>query len=284
MLIPTPRKTVHAFFNGEILPFDRAHLALNDIGILRGYGVCDVARTRNRKPFVLERHLVRFRTGADRFRIRIPYSDRQLEQAITDLVQLNTTGEASIKMIATGGVTLDGTTFNPETPTVYIMVSDFTPLPEHYFSQGVKLITHQYQRPFPETKSLNYITMVEAQPLRDAASAFELLYADGDYVREAATSNVFMVKGGTVTTPDTDILAGISRSLALELIQASHAVEERLILLKELLAADEVFLTATNKDILPVVAIDAVRIGNGTPGSVTTRLLKQFRSYANEST
>ena len=182
-------------------------------------------------------------------------------------------------MIATGGPSLDGTTFNPNTPTVYILVTDFTPLPEHLFKDGVKLITHQYQRPFPEVKSLNYQTMVEAQPVRDAAGAFEVLYVDGKYVREAATSNIFIIKNNTVITPNTDVLAGITRSIVVILAQKQHTVKERPITVAELLDADEVFLTATNKDILPVKQIDDRMYG---VGQSTQNLLTLFRStYAN---
>ena len=268
----------NAFFNGKIVPFSEARLPLNDIGILRGYGVCDVARTRNRKPFLIERHLARFRQSAERFRILIPYSDQELSAAITLLIG-DVQEEASIKMIATGGPSLDGTTFNPHTPTVYILVSHFTPLPDLLFTDGVKLITHQYQRPFSEVKSLNYQTMVEAQPMRDAAGAFEILYVENKLVKEAATSNIFSVKGGVISTPNSGILPGITRSIVLDLARQQYEVEERPVTINQLLDADEVFLTATNKDVLPVKQIDSRVYG---VGPCTQHILKIFRTNYSE--
>ena len=268
----------YAYFNGRVLPMDQAHIPLNDIGILRGYGLCDVARTRGRIPFHLERNLERLRTGAAVMRINIPYSNAQLTAAVTELVERNTvTGEASIKFIVTGGPSLTGTTFDPETPTVFILVSDFTPLPEHYFTDGVSLLTYPHQRYHPEIKSINYQVMVEHQPLRDEANAFELLYhADGE-LREAATSNIFVVHDNVISTPHEHVLAGITRSLVLELASKTYAVATRTVLLGELKSADEIFLTATNKDILPVVRIDDTLVGNGRPGPISQSLLTSFR-------
>lgn len=267
------------FYNGQILPLSQTGLPLNDIGILRGYGLCDVARTRQRIPFYLDRNLARLRRGAEILRISIPYTDRELEGAILQLIQTNVpVGEASIKCIVTGGPSADGVTFNPATPTVYILVTDFTPLPPAYFTYGISLTTHPHQRHQPDVKSINYQAMVFGQPLRDQTGAFELLYHHQGELREASTSNVFLVHGTTISTPATQILPGITRSLILELAGKHYKTEERTILLSELKTADEVFLTATNKDVLPVTSIDSRPVGTGKVGPVSEDLLRRLRA------
>jgi branched-chain amino acid aminotransferase len=269
----------YTFLNGRLLPLAEAGLALNDIGVLRGYGVCDVLRTENRRPFLIDKHVERLRRSGERLGLVIPYFNDAIKDQITELIRRNTSGEAGIKLILTGGPSVDGVSFDPATPTFYILVDEFKPLPEAYFRQGVTLATHEHQRALPESKTLNYLTMVHNHPKRTAAGAFELLYYARGELREAATSNVFLVKGNILFTPATGILPGITRATILELAQAEMAVEVRTIPMDELREADEVFLTATNKDVLPVVAIDGHPVGNGHTGPVSQRLLERFRDF-----
>ena len=106
-----------------------------------------------------------------------------------------------------------------------------------------------------------------------------MLYVSNGKVLEAATSNIFIVKDGVVITPKNNVLAGITRNVVIEVAQKKYKVIEREVTITDLLYADEVFLTASYKEIVPIVEIDGKRIAQGSVGKVTLVLMKDFQEY-----
>jgi D-alanine transaminase len=126
---------------------------------------------------------------------------------------------------------------------------------------------------------LNLLANVLAREDARAAKVFEAVLVRDGHVTEGAISNVFAVMRGTVTTSPTDpsILPGITRAATLDLVRAEGLpLAQRAFSVDELRTADEIFLTGTTIEILPVVSLDGVKIGNGQPGPVTRRLAQRF--------
>ncbi|RJQ32967.1 amino acid aminotransferase [Candidatus Parcubacteria bacterium] len=272
----------YCYFNGKIVLADKAFLHPDDLGILRGFGVFDVLKTANGKIFLFDKHFKRLSDSAASLGIKLPVSKEEIVEAIKILIKKNKINEASIRIVLTGGrmSASDGMHFDFDTPTFYILVSEFKPLAKELFERGVKLAAVDYNRDMAETKTLNYIMAVREINKRQAKEKFfEILYVSGDGVLEAATSNFFAFVGSKLVAPKEGILKGITRNLVIDLAKKEFEVEERKLTVDELESASEAFIAATNKDILPVVKIDKLKIGSGKPGKNTKRLMRIFEEF-----
>lgn len=264
----------YAFINGVIVSFVKASLPLNDLGVLRGYGVFEFLRTYNGKPFLFKEHLDRFWASAALLGIRVPYSRKEIQKAIYTLIQKNKFPETSIRIVLTGGPTPDGMYIKK--PSFFILAENTMPPPASAYKKGVSVITHEYQREFPTAKVVNYMTAVKLRNLKENRAYTEILYVHNDKVLEATTSNFFIIKGSTLITAKDNILIGTTRNFVISLAKAHFAVEEREVGKKEIWEADEAFLTATNKQILPVVSVDNSPVGDGKVGAHTKILMELF--------
>lgn len=270
------------FLNGAVIPQKEAVVPVTDIGLMRAYGVYDGIAAFDGKPFLFTNHYERFVNSAQALDIALPYSKEVLHDAIVKVLQKNnqTAGRATLRALATAGETVSGIEFLPGHSTVAILAETFAPLAQDIYESGGALITYEYMREFPAYKTINYITGVTLQKKRKDAGAVEILYVKDGYVRECATSNIVIVKGGTLITPVTHVLPGITRKLVVHLAQEKGmAVEEREVSMAELWDADEVFITSSFKDIVPIVSIDTKPIGAGMVGSVTRSIMRLCAEY-----
>ncbi|HKZ35010.1 MAG TPA: aminotransferase class IV [Patescibacteria group bacterium] len=276
-----------SYINGKFVPKEEAMVHADDLGLLRGYGVFDFFRTYNGKPFLLHEHLDRFESSAQELGLNVPLPRPSLEKIIKELLLKSEMENASFRLILTGGRTEDGMNFNPDTPTFIILVEKPHALAQSCYTDGVKLMTHEFLREIPPAKVLNYITAVKLQPKKKREGALEILYTWQGRVLEATTSNFFLFRGDTLVTPKRDVLIGMTRDFVLGLARKVYKIEERDLYVSELKEADEAFITATNKEIVPVVRINAITVGNGQVGERTKVLLKKFhehtRSYEKEA-
>jgi len=137
------------------------------------------------------------------------------------------------------------------------------------------------ERFIPLSKSTNYLSAVYAQQQVRDIGAIEAVYVDrNNMALEGTTSNIFGIKDQVLITPDKGILPGITRQVVLKLIQDNQLkLELRNINQNEFKEMDEVFITASNKEIVPVVKIDDTIIGSGKPGELTCRIMELFRNY-----
>lgn len=265
------------YINGKIAELNKPALPANDVGVLRGYAVFDFLRTFNGKMFHLENHYKRFVNSAKQLGLKMPIDKSKTEAILYKLLRKNKTKEASFRLVLTGGATSDG--LNPGKPIFFILCEDLYRLPQDIFKKGGKLISQDYARLFPESKNTNYIMAISLIEKRKKFNAVEILYVDDGKVLECSTSNIFLVKKGKLITPKNRILPGVTRKIVINLAKGHWRVEERGISTKELWSADEVFITATNKDVVPIVAIDGKRIGAGQPGKISLELLKLYKEY-----
>lgn len=268
--------------NGEEIRYADAGLPLKDLGIVRGYGVFDYMRTYNGVPLLLDEHVDRLFNSAKLINLPVPYTKQQISAFVLSLLAKNAWPESHIKIIVTGGPSDDGITV--DAPSFFILTTPHTPLPETLFTDGIQVMTHEHLRIFPEAKTLNYVTAIALQKQKRETGAYEIIYTHRGHVLEATTSNVFLVKDGKLITPKRDILDGVTRQAVIRLAQQSYPVEERHVTTEELLSADEVFLTASNKEVMPVVRIDDTTIGNGKPGPHTHTIREMYMEFVKQQT
>ncbi|TSC71207.1 MAG: aminotransferase class IV [Parcubacteria group bacterium Gr01-1014_49] len=268
------------FINGATVPLKDAKIGVLDLGVLRSFGVYDGLTAFSGEPFRFDDHWERFSAALGTLGLTIPHTKEEVRAAMRAIIAHNAPGSrANLRMVLTGGAAEKGIGHIPGRETLFITAEASTPLPAALYERGGRLIRHEHQRFMPEIKTTNYLTAVMLQKKRIEAEAVEILYTSRDRVLECATSNVFIVKDGTVITPDADILKGVTRKVVLELALGTYPVEERAVSIDELLDADEVFITGSFKDIMPIVSVDGNTIGAGVPGPITHDLMKRFAEY-----
>jgi branched-chain amino acid aminotransferase len=176
--------------------------------------------------------------------------------------------------VVTGGSSPDFITPQGK-PRLLVLVTRAPVLPEKWYSDGVKIVTFFSERSIPGAKSIDYVAATIALKQAQEQGAIEAVYVDHKgHVLEGTTSNIFALIDDKLITPGTGILSGITRKAVLELAERTLSVDIRDLKLEELTSADEVFITGTNKMIVPVVQVDRSPIGAGRPGRITRTLMR----------
>ncbi len=270
------------YVNGEFLPAEEAKLGIEDIGLLRGFGIFDFFSVRGGKPLFLDFHLQRFIHSAEGMGLSLPLDSEALKKTIHQLLLLNNTFDAGIRLVLTGGYSPNS--YLPSQPNFFILEQNFSyPDPELY-SKGVSLLFHQYTREIPAIKTTNYVvSILQAKRLQEAG-AYDLLYHDGQEISESSRSNFFVVlPGQRILTSSRNILMGITRQQVLEVAKfTNYTVEEGRLSLSDLAQAEEAFLTSTIKGILPVIQVEGQWIGNGKVGAITQELMAYWDDYVEQ--
>lgn len=269
--------TRYIYLNGDIVPAEQAAISPFDIGLLRGYAVFDLLRTVDRKPFLLPEHLRRLRESAGHLGLEVPATDDEITAVIDELLARNQHAEATVRLVLTGGVSPDGMTFDPSTPTFFILTHDLKEPPASLYELGGKLITEEHTREVPLAKTTNYLTMLRNRPRADEQGALDLLYHDQGRVFEAASASFYVVRGRTIMAPADRVLWGTIGSFVLELADDCEVVYGD-VTLQDALAADEAFLTSTTRGVVPIVQLDDQPIGDGSVGPVTRELMARYRA------
>ena len=256
-----------------------------DRGFLFGDGVYEVIPVYGRKLFRLKHHLRRLQNSLDAVRIGNPLSDTEWETMLTGLVMQNTgTDQAVYLQVTRGAAPRRDHAFPGDTqPTVFAMSSPL-PAPADIGSvTGVRAVTLEDIRwKYCNVKAITLLpNILLRQEAIDAGTAEAILINHG-FAIEGAASNIFMVNRGMVITPPNSpaLLPGITRDLILEL--AAHnsiPYREADIPLKDLLNADEVWLTSSTREISPVTRIDDSAVGSGEPGPVWKHMITLYQDY-----
>jgi branched-chain amino acid aminotransferase len=268
--------------NGLITPPETASISVLDHGLLFGDSVYETLRTYQKRPFLFSRHYARLQHSADAIHLKLPWTkDETLAQIRRTLLP----GECRIRLLVTRGV--GALAADPETcadPTAIIIVVPLGIVPEHVYTEGVKVVISSVRRSqrLADVKSGSLIHQVLASREAKAKGAFEavLLTAD-EKLSDGITSNIYLVRDGKLMTPSRDagIVEGITRGVVLDLARRTGLpVVEGLFPINEIDTADEMFLTSTTREVVPIVRVDDKQVGSGRPGAVTTRLLDTYRS------
>lgn len=267
------------YLNGNYVAFDQACLPLNDLGIVRGYGVFDFLRTYNGVPFKLREHVQRLQNSANLIGLSLPWSSEEIEVIAKNTLEHNHFPEANIRIVVTGGSSADFITPMGQ-PSLMVIITPVSQYPKEYYERGIKVITVQTERFLPKSKSLSYISAISALQQAKLNNAVEALYVNQQgQVLEGTTTNLFVFRESQLITPKENILKGITRDVVLELAQNRFEIVEEPINYSDLRSYDEAFITSSTKEIMPVVQIDELHISQGQPGENTKFLMHLFHQY-----
>lgn len=276
----------HVWVDGALLPAGQAHLSAFDRGFQLGDAVFETLRARAGRPTELDAHLDRLRRSAQGLGIGLPAdAASRIEAGIGSLLEAEghagPDGDAAIRITVSRGRFLGRGVLPPKdpAPTIVVQAWPVSPPPASYLEQGLSLVPSTVRRdpssPLAPLKTTSRADFVFARLEARAAGADDALFLTIDgHLSEATTSNLFLVRGDRLATPSLDcaILAGTTRSwiLAWGARVGLHVAEERLVV-GDLEAADEAFLSSSVAGILPVTRFGGTAIGPGTPGPWTTR-------------
>jgi branched-chain amino acid aminotransferase len=273
--------------DGVVHAPEDASVSVYDRGFLYGDAVFEVLRTYRGAPFALDEHLARLRRSAERVFIELPVTDAELEEEVHAALAAAAGDECYLRVMVTRGhgpLGLDPALATH--PLRVILVEPVAPPSRDAYVHGIAAITVSTRRAADDTnasgaKIANYLTSLLAMREARSRGAQEALVVDRNgHVVEGASSNVFVVEGGRVATPpeSAGILAGITRAhLIAAARNAGVPVEERALLRESVLAADEVFVSSSIREVLSVVRVDDHPVGTGAPGPVARELHRRFR-------
>jgi branched-chain amino acid aminotransferase len=282
-------KPEFVYLNGQFVPADEATVSAYDAGLLHGAGLFETMRSYNGRVFRGRQHLVRLWHSAETFELATPPSMDDLLAAMHELLRRNDVPSARLRLTLTMGSirALPGQEELPG-PNVIIMAAPLTPHPARYYEDGAGVLLSPWRQSKHDItaghKTLGYMPRLLALRRAQQASLLEALWFTTDnLLAEGCISNVFLVKGGTIKTPpvETPILPGVTRATVIEVAKAaSIPLEERPLTINDVLEADEVFLTSTSMEVMPVCRIERHAIADDKPGPISKQLLQLFRDLA----
>jgi branched-chain amino acid aminotransferase len=281
------KENLFVYIAGELVPKSKATVSVMDHGLLYGDGVFEGIRAYDGVVFKLKEHIDRLYESANYIKLAIPLSKEQMSEAVLETLRKNHLRDAYIRLLVTRGVGDLG--LNPtlcSNPSV-VVISEPTHPGQDPKSKaaGISAMISSVRRDAVdatshEVKSLNYLNSILARWEAIEAGVSDAIMLDSrGFVSEATAENVFIVKKNQVATPSTGsaILHGVTRQRVMEIAEdLGYFVIERDITPFELVNADEVFLTGTLAEIVPVVKVNGRVIGTGKVGPATARIYGEF--------
>lgn len=271
-----------AFLNDVFLPLAEARVSVEDRGFQFGDGVYELIRVYAGRPFRLTDHLGRLEQSAHALGIPLPYTQDHWAAVVAEAVSRSGFPDAKVYIQVTRGVApRDHALANPVTPTVVMTVRTMIPPAPVLYDKGADVVTVPDIRwGRCDIKSVCLLANVLAKQQARDAGAFEALFVRDGAVLEGATSNVLVVRGNTLVTPPEGplLLSGVTRKVVLGLArEAGMAVQAQSVAEAVLYTADEVLLTGTTIEVLPVARVNGRPIGAGAPGPTTRLMMARFR-------
>ena len=269
------------YLNGKFVPLAEATVSVLDRGFIFGDGVYELIPVFDGKAFRLAEHLERLENSLQAVQIDNPLSRSSWIALLNRLVHANGNGEQSVYVQVTRGVApRDHAVPENTEPTVFMMSTPAQPAGE---AEPVSAVVFEDSRWLRcDIKSTSLIANVLLRNEAKAAGAFEAILVRDGYVMEGAASNVFAVVAGDIkTAPKSSLLLpGITRDLLIEILRTTAMpVTEAPIPVEELRAADEIWLTSSSREIVPVVSLDSQPVGNGLVGDCCRKVRKLYRAY-----
>lgn len=289
--------------DGTLKPAAEATVSVFDHGVLYGDGVFEGIRIYHGKVLKLKTHLNRLAESAKSIKLNLPYTGEELFAAVKETVAANGMDNGYIRLVVTRGPGTLGIDPVPcPRPCVFIIVAPIKLYPQEFYDTGLELISSSFIRTNPQAlspriKSLNYLNNIMAKTEALEAGVFEaVMYNDQGYVAEATADNLFIVnhtdKGTRVITPplSAGCLEGVTRNLVMDLAHAAgFDVRQENLTRHDLYVADEMFLTGTGAEVIPVVNLDKRKIGppgsttEGQVGPTTRQLIAAFREMVKDA-
>ena len=255
------------YFNGDFLKYENLSIHVSDLLFQRGYGVFDFFRCRNGSLYWLDDYLDRFFNSAKIAGLEISMNRNELSSIIYSLQQKNGMQNGAFKLMLSGGYS-DNLESVTGTPNLLILNLKWNRPAQEIFQNGVSLISEEFVRPNPETKTLYYFNSMRLQQKMKEFSAVDVMYFT-NFISETSRANLFFVKEGRVSTPSSNILPGVTRKQILSMFP-EIAVED--IDAQNRFDFDEMFISSTTREVTPVVMLDGHKIGKGTVGPITREI------------
>ena len=270
------------FINGTLYNKEDAKVSVYDHGFLYGDGVFEGMRSYAGTVFRMKEHLDRLWESAEKIQLTIPMTKEEMSDAVNATLAANEIEDGYIRLVVSRGEGTLGLDPNKcPTPNIIIITDFITLYPDEFYQNGLEIITAKTIRNHPgaldpRIKSLNYLNNILAKIEGLAAGCVETLMLNhkGE-VAECTGDNIFIVKDGKLLTPPVEagVLEGITRGAVMELAAGdSVEVVESTMALEDVYSAEEVFLTGSAAEIVPVIKVDGKQIGDGTPGLITRRV------------
>jgi len=279
------RAIMKIYLNGKLVEKRDAKVSVFDHGFLYGDGAFEGVRSYNGRVFRLEEHIDRLYETMHTLLIDPHMTKKQMIDAVVSTLRANKIKDGYIRLVVSrgeGDLGLDPRKCYNK-PNVIVIADKITLYPAQLYQKGMEIITvptakNNVNALDPQLKSLNYLNNILAKIEASLSGHNEAIMLDSNgYVSECTGDNVFIYKGGVLSTPHLGRLKGITSGAILELaLKMKIKVFEGYITRHEVYNADECFLTGTAAELIPVVKVDGRMIGDGRPGPVTQKLLEAF--------
>ncbi|HRE81666.1 MAG TPA: branched-chain-amino-acid transaminase [Opitutaceae bacterium] len=275
------------YLDGALVDSAEAKISVFDHGLLYGDGVFEGIRLYGGNVFRLEQHLERLEYSAKAILLTMPWSRKELADAVCETCRANQLKDAYIRLVVTRGVgDLGLSPWLCKKPSVFIIADKIALYPAKYYVEGLEIVTVPTRRVNPAAlspaiKSLNYLNNILAKIEAKQFGALEaIMLNDQGFVAECTGDNIFVIHKGKIFTPAAQqgALKGITRDAVFDLAnELNIPIEEHDLTRYDVWNADEVFLTGTGAEVIPVVKLDGRQIGDGKPGPIFSRVLEAFR-------
>ncbi|TXI23685.1 MAG: D-amino acid aminotransferase [Nitrosomonas sp.] len=272
------------YLNGKFLPIEQAYIPVLDRGFIFGDGVYEVIPVYSRKAFRLEHHLARLQDSLNGIRLSNPHTNDQWCQLITQLIDYHDSDDQYIYLHITRGVAKRDHAFPVNIPpTIFMMSNALLTPPKELLQKGVLAITAEDNRwGRCDIKAISLLPNVLLRQLAVDAGATETILLRDGFLTEGAASNIFIVKESRLLAPPKShlMLPGITYDVVLELVE-NHTLpyDVRPVAEQELRSANEILLTSSTKEIMPIVSLDGKLIGDGRPGPFFHKLNQLYQHY-----
>jgi len=274
------------YIDGKFYPEEEAKISVFDHGLLYGDGVFEGIRAYEGRVFKLEEHLRRLEDSAKAILLKIPLDRDEMRAAVLETCKRNKMKAGYLRLVLTRGKGYLG--LSPDRckkPTIIIIASELELYPEKYYREGLRVVTVPTWRNSPAAldpaiKSLNYLNNILAKIEGQQAGAQEVILLNPQgMVAECSGDNIFLIRDQVLITPklSSGALNGITRNTVLEIAQeAGWKTREDDVRRYDLFTAEEMFLTGTGAEVIPVVEVDGRIIGTGKPGKHTADLIRRY--------
>lgn len=276
------------WIQGRVIPAAKAQISVFDRGLLYGDGLFETVRSYRGRVFALEEHRARMLHSARELGIPTPHLD--WARGIARLLAANglSTKDASVRITLTRGPAPPGLLppAKPR-PTLFAFALPVPASLDRQRRRGIAAVSVPFARPaaLASHKLVDYVPAILARRQAAKRNAQEALYVSEGEVLEATTANVFAVLEGALCTPPLrGALPGVTRQIVIQLAkEAGIEVRETKLLLERVRTADEIFLTSSVAEILPVVRLDENKVGSGQPGPLTRQLQQKYRHLVDQA-
>jgi branched-chain amino acid aminotransferase len=275
------------YLDGNLVDSAEAKISVFDHGLLYGDGIFEGIRLYGGNVFRLDEHLERLEYSAKAILLKLPWSRKEISDAVCATCRANGLTDGYIRLVVTRGVgDLGLSPWLCPKPSIFIIADKIALYPKEHYEKGLEIVTVATRRMNPAAlspaiKSLNYLNNIMAKIEARQAGALEaIMLNDQGFVAECTGDNIFIVHKGRILTPSAQqgALKGITRDAIFAIAkEIGVPIEEHDMTRYDVWNADEVFLTGTGAEVIPVVKLDGREIGDAKPGPVFAKVLAAFR-------